>query len=65
MDIGKNTCSLVGLDANGRVVLRRRAKWETLIALAAKLPPCIVAMEASCGARHLGRIFAARWHGCT
>ena len=62
IDIGKNVCSLVGLDVSGKVVLRRRAKRETLIALAAKLPPCIVAMEACCGAHHLGRVFAARGH---
>ena len=37
VDLGKNVCSLVGLDASGAVVLRRRAKRETLIALAAKL----------------------------
>jgi hypothetical protein len=34
-----NVCSLVGLDASGKVVLRRGVKRETLIALAAKLPP--------------------------
>jgi transposase len=62
VDIGKNVCSLVGLDALGKVVLRRRVKRETLVALAAKLPPCIVAMEACCGAHHLGRVFAARGH---
>ena len=55
VDIGKNLCSLVGLDASGKVVLRRSVKRETLIALAAKLPRCIVAMEACCGAHHLGR----------
>src|SRR6201987_5317922 len=60
--LGKNVCSLVGLNASGAVVLRRRAKRETLIALAAKLPPCIVAMEACCGAHHLGRVFAAPGH---
>ena len=37
VDLGKNVCSLVGLDASGAVVLRRRAKRETVIALAAKL----------------------------
>ena len=62
VDIGKNVCSLVGLDVSGKVVLRRRVKRETLIAMAAKLPPCIVAMEACCGAHHLGRVFAARGH---
>src|ERR1700733_520433 len=40
----------------------RRAKRQTLIALAAKLPPCVVAMEACCGAPHLGRVFAGHGH---
>src|SRR5690348_7753377 len=62
VDLGKNVCSLVGLNASGAVVLRRRAKRETVIALAAKLPPCVVAMEACCGAHHLGRVFAAYGH---
>lgn len=62
IDLGKNVCSVVGLDASGAVVLRRRAKRETLIALAAKLPPCVVAMEACCGAHHLGRVFAGHGH---
>ena len=62
IDLGKNVCSLVGLDASGAVVLRRRVKRETLIRLAARMPPCIVAMEACCGAHYLGRIFAARGH---
>ena len=55
--MGKNVCSLVGFDASGAVVLRRRAKRETLIALAAKLTPCKVAMG-----HHLGRVFAAHGH---
>jgi transposase len=62
IDLGKNSCSLVGLDPSGAVVLRRRVKRETLIALAAKLSPCIVAMEACCGAHHLGRLFAVHGH---
>ena len=62
IDIGKNVCSLVGLDGLGAVVLRRRAKRETLIDLSAKLPHCIVAMEACCGAHWIGRIFAAHGH---
>src|ERR1700722_14345849 len=62
VDLGKNVCSLVGLNASGAVVLRRRAKRETVIALAAKLSPCIVGMEACCGAHHLARVFAAYGH---
>src|ERR1700728_3289539 len=62
VDLGTSVCSVVGFDASGAVVLRRRAKREPLIALAAKLPPCVVAMEACCGAHHLGRVFAAHGH---
>jgi transposase len=46
IDLGKTSCSAVGLDEAGRVVLRRRMRRETVIAFAAKLPACIVAMEA-------------------
>ena len=62
VDLGKNVCSIVGLDASGAVVMRRKVKRETLIALAERLPPCIVGMEACCGAHHLGRLFAACGH---
>ena len=55
IDLGKNVCSVVGLDASGAVVLRRRVRRDTLIGLVAKLPVCIVGMEACCGAHHLGR----------
>jgi len=62
IDLGKNSCSVVGLDASGRVVLRRRLQRKTIVALAAKLSPCTVAMEACCGAHHLGRVLAAQGH---
>ena len=60
IDLGKNLCSLVGLDAAGAVILRRRMRREGVVAFVAGLPPCLVAMEASCGAHHLGRQLAAQ-----
>jgi transposase len=42
--------------------MRRRIRRETLIALAEKLPACVVGMEACCGAHHLGRVFAEYGH---
>ena len=63
IDLGKNVCSVAGLDASGAVVMRRKIRRETLIGLAEKLPACVVGMEASCGAHHLGRVFAS--HGRT
>src|SRR3546814_12544756 len=62
IDLGKNLNSIVGLDVEGRVVLRRRVRRATLAELAGKLPPCTVAMEACCGAHHVGRLFAAQGH---
>lgn len=60
VDLGKNRCSVVGLDAAGRVLLRRRMRREGVVALAAQLPGCVVAMEACCGAHHLGRLLVAK-----
>jgi hypothetical protein len=40
VDLGKNVCSVVGLDAFGKVAMRRKVRRETLIRLAEKLPPC-------------------------
>ena len=62
IDLGKNSCSLVGLDGIGQVVVRRRMRRETVIAFAAKLSRCMVAMEACCGAHHMGRALAAQGH---
>ena len=45
IDLGKNVCSVVGLDLSGAVVLRRRVRRDTLIDLVAKLPSCIVGMR--------------------
>ena len=37
IDLGKNVCSVVGLDTSGAVVLRRRVRRDTLIDLTARL----------------------------
>jgi transposase len=62
IDLGKNSCSIVGLDGGGAVVLRRRMRREGVIKLGAKLKRCVVGMEACCGAHHLGRVLRAQGH---
>ena len=62
IDLGMNSCSIVGLDANGEVVVRRRMRRDGVIAFASKLAPCVMAMEACCGAHHIGRSLAAMGH---
>ena len=60
IDLGKNSCSLAGLDVSGRVVLRRRMRRSSLESFITSLGHCVVAMETCCGAHHLGRESAAK-----
>ena len=60
IDLGKNSCSLVGFDKAGAVVKRRRMRPESIPALTEKMAACIIAMEACCGAHHLGRLLRRR-----
>ena len=62
IDLGKNSCSVVGLDTTGKVVVRRRMRRETVITYAAALPACVVAMAACCGVHHMGRALARQGH---
>lgn len=62
IDLGKNVCSVVGLDGSSRVVLRRRMRREAIERFVEGLPRCIVAMEACCSAHHLGRVFGTQGH---
>lgn len=62
IDLGKNSCSLVGFDTSGAVVLRRRMRRDTVVHFCAKLPTCVIAMEACCGAHHMGRLLSRQGH---
>jgi transposase len=62
IDLGKNSCSVAGLDRAGKVVLRRRLHRESVIELASGLAPCVMALEACCGAHHLGRVLRDQGH---
>jgi len=62
IDLGKNSCGVVGLDTAGQVILRRRLHRDSVAKLASRLPACVVAMEACCGAHHLGHVLQAWGH---
>ena len=62
IDLGKNSCSVAGIDTTGQVLLRRRLHRDSIPKLAAKFPECIIAMEACCGAHHLGRVLRRQGH---
>ena len=50
VDIGKNSFHFVGFDTRGGIVVRRQCSRTQLIRALANLPPCLVGMEACCGA---------------
>ena len=61
LDLAKQIIQVHGIDAAGRVVLRKAVQRERLLALLAQLPRCVVGMEACSGAQSLGaRADAAR-----
>ena len=39
IDLGKNLCSVAGLDASGAVVVRRRLRRDRVLAFTAELAP--------------------------
>lgn len=52
VDLGKTSCSIVGVDDIGAIVVQRTMRRETLIEYVAKLP----------AAHHLGHLFEAQGH---
>src|SRR5438309_1022226 len=62
IDLGKNSCSLAALDGKGAVIKRWRMRPASIVAFAKDLPACMIAMEACCGAHHLGRLLAKQGH---
>ena len=55
VDIGKDVFHLVGFDANGTLVLRKKVKRLSLVSTFEKLPRCIVGMEACLSAHFVSR----------
>ena len=62
IDLGKDVCSVVGFDGAGKVLLRRRMRRDSILKLASGMPSCVMAMEACCGAHHLGRLLREQGH---
>jgi transposase len=62
IDLGKSIFHLVGVDGRGQVVVRKKLSRTQLLRFTVNLQPCLVGMEASCGANYLGRQLAAQGH---
>ena len=51
IDLAKNVFQVHGVDERGKVVLRKQLRREQMAEFFAKLPPCLIGMEA-CGSAH-------------
>jgi transposase len=62
IDIGKTSFHLIGLDADGKIVLRRKFSRRQMMVRLSNMPPCLIGMEACVGAHHLSRQLVALGH---
>jgi len=62
LDIAKSVFHIYGVDAHGRMVLKKQLKRKQLLLYMAQLAPCRVAMEACGGAHHWARAFQRLGH---
>jgi transposase len=62
LDLAKKVFQVHGVDAAGAVVVRRALRRRRVLASFAKLPPCLVGMEACATAHYWGREIAKLGH---
>ena len=55
LDLAKNVFQVHGIDAQGKVLVRRQLRRAEVLPFFAKLSPCLVGMEACATAHHWGR----------
>ena len=62
IDLAKNVFQVHGVDAMGRVVLRRQLRRSAVEKFFAQLAPCLVGMEACGSAHHWARVIGCYGH---
>jgi transposase len=62
IDLAKNVFQVHGVDARGKVVLRRQLRREQVAAYFVNLPPCLIGMEACASSHHWGRTLERYGH---
>jgi len=55
IDLAKNVFQIHGVDALGKVIVKKQLKRDQLAAYLVNLPPCLIGMEACGGAHHWAR----------
>ena len=59
LDIAKSVFQVHSIDAEGKVLIRRKLKRRYVLAFFERLPPCLVGMFASDTARHSNKARAS------
>ena len=62
LDIAKSVFQIHGIDAEGRVIIRRQVKRRYVLTFFSKLPPCLVGIEACASSHHWSRELKALGH---
>jgi transposase len=62
IDLAKTVFHLVGLNAQGEVVVQRKCSRSQLLRFTSNLPECLIGMEACGGAHFLGRALRDQGH---
>src|SRR6187200_1320535 len=62
LDIAKSVFQVHGVDAEGKVLIRRKLKRRYVLAFFQKLPPCLVGIEACATSHHWSRELEALGH---
>ena len=62
LDIAKSVLQVHGVDAQGKVVIRRQLKRRYVLAFFQKLPLCLVGIEACASSHHWSRELKALGH---
>src|SRR5258707_13648594 len=62
LDIAKSVFQVHGVDAGGRVVIRRQLKRRQVLAFFEKLPPCLIGIEACASSHYWSRELQALGH---
>jgi transposase len=62
IDLGKTVFHLVSMSPQGTIIGRKKLSRPQMLTYLANVPRSLVAMEASCGAHHLGRRLESHGH---
>ena len=62
LDIAKSVFQVHGVDADGKIVIRRQVKRRYVLAFFQKLPPCLVGIEACASSHYWSRELQALGH---